>query len=103
MSNPERQIEVNRALGTLRKSQERTGKRGTRIHFEAMERRVAMIKALETGPCRQCQNLNIGYRQQGKRRLVVLRCRAGESPTRLHMIYTTELGTIPNCPSSNLG
>jgi hypothetical protein len=96
----ERQAEIGPALKTLKDLQRRAGKRGTRTHEDTCLDRVALIIALESGPCRDCQGLKITVYEEGVPfPSVGLRCNFGQSPLSLHLPYTTSLGEAPECPS----
>lgn len=88
---------IQQALDVLGELRGKIGRKGSRIHPEAMEVWIAMRRALETGPCGKCEHLKINFLNGGRKKRVVLRCKAGESPVALHRI--TPLGRIPDCPS----
>lgn len=87
--------DIQQALDFLRELQGKIGGKDSRIHPEAMELWLAMRRALEIGPCGKCQHLRINFLNGGRKKRVVLKCKAGKSPVALHRI--TPLGKIPDC------
>lgn len=99
MSLQERRVEIGPALKILKNLQRRAGKRGARTHEDSCLDRVAMIIALESGPCRDCQGLKIEVHEGNLVPVgVSLGCEFNQSPLSLHLPYTTNLGEVPECP-----
>lgn len=96
MASAERGVQIQAALRTLRRSQLRAAKKGSRTHVQTLEARAAKTKALTLGPCKDCQGLKIEVYEEGYCSPdVSLGCSHGESPLNLHLL--SELGEVPKC------
>ncbi len=77
------QKEVDDAIGHLKDSQGKIGKKHQRQHQEGIEESDAIRHALEHACCGQCEHLTITTYPRYGHTQVILRCVRGFSPTGL--------------------